>query len=230
VFLPFLFFAIFQQRQAINRSDFENLLLATAFFVFWILLGYGVPWYGFPALVIFGIYSLKFIRPAKFIIIVLTLSIITGIASRFQNFSINPAIASVSWATFPNTENAKRLEKEFFSSEISIAEIVNQNLNSKIWRVGTLSEYWISEPENRVFNDPQLDYFSIIFSEENPQIPLEFWRKNNFKFIILDRGTTSIEQDENGSLHQKFRIFEKFARANLEILQMGERAILFRID
>jgi hypothetical protein len=228
VLFPFFMWEFFKKAKDTKRKDLEILFLAMIFFVFWIWLGFGVPWYGFPALVILGIYFLKFITNQKLLWGVLFFSIFVGFVSRMQNFSLNPAIASVSWASFPNIQNAKRLEKKFFNAEMTVVEIVNKNLNTKIWRIGTLTKFWILDPDKRVFDDPQLDYFSIVFSEKNDLETLDFLRRNNFEFIILDRGTTSIEKNKNSSLHQKFNDFEIFARKNLKILKIEEQVILFQ--
>ena len=93
-----------------------------------------------------------------------------------------------------------------------------------------MTKFFVRNPDERIFDDAQLDFFANqIFPEKNGAIALERLRENGFVYLLLDRATTSIEKNTTGSLHQKFADFESFAQKNLKILFFGDRLILFEI-
>ena len=58
--------------------------------------------------------------------------------------------------------------------------------------------------------DHQLDTFSCLHQEKDNQLTLTRLKALGFSSIIFDTNTATIEQDINGSLHQKVQEFVDF--------------------
>jgi hypothetical protein len=79
------------------------------------------------------------------------------------------------------------------------------------YRIGTFISYFI--PRNReIFPlaDHQLNFFNCINQERDHTLTLKRLKALGFNSIIFDTNTQTIEQDPNGSLHQKVNAFLEF--------------------
>ena len=230
--LPFFLGLIFCKWRKFEAHFWGIFVMFLVGFLGWGIFGHFVPWYGFGVLALFlclssSAFSQKIFE--KIWTFILFATCFLGIWSSLLHFSPLAATGATSFATFPNAENSARLQKIFFPAETAATEILNQN-NDLIFRIGTMTKFFVRNPDERIFDDAQLDFFANqIFPEKNGAIALERLRENGFVYLLLDRATPSIEKNTTGSLHQKFADFESFAQKNLKILFFGDRLILFEI-
>ena len=215
-----------------NIIDF--FIFALFFFVLWIWKLEAVAWYGFPSLIIFFLLSGKIFDWHKsfkrVFLMFLVINFSLNIWSYLQHNSWHSVQATIIWSQNYNEKVQDALETKFLTEEKKAAKIINRDSESRIYRIGTLMKFWIKNPDNRIYDDAQLDMFTELFAEEDLNKTLERFRENKFKYVLLDLGTTSIERDKQGSLHQKFNNFKKFASQKLRKLYQGpKRLILFEV-
>jgi hypothetical protein len=80
-----------------------------------------------------------------------------------------------------------------------------------IYRVGTFIPYFLPRsPELIPLADNQLELFKCLNQEGDPQLTLRRFQALGFNSIIFDTNTHTIEQDPNGTLHQKVQAFLTF--------------------
>jgi hypothetical protein len=90
-----------------------------------------------------------------------------------------------------------------------------------MYRIGTFIPYFI--PKNLEIigiSDHQLDVFNCLFQERNPDLLIRRLKALGFNSIIFDTNTDTIEQDPNGSLHKKVKLFTDFVNANPGVVQV----------
>ena len=240
IFLPILIFVFYE---GFRKKDELLLLgfLATGFFIPWIFMTEGVAWYGLPFLAILFILVGKVLTQYEklkitnlVIVFFVLLSVFTGLYSRLSHSGINQILTSLSWASIPTTENADRLANVYFTEERKVADILNEDPDPVIFRIGTLAKFWLSYPDARVVEDPQLDIWSRIIYGRDVDGILSVLKDNNIKYLLIDRGTVSIETDKNGTLHKKFQNLQDFVSSTQKtrktsLLFYGKRIILLKI-
>lgn len=223
--LPFFLFFFFKEKW---NKEKELGFLSFGFFVCWVIWGEGVAWYGLPGLGLLILLSGRYFQSSKILKIsycnILAISIVLGIVSRIEHSYPNSFYASVSWAKNPTLENSEILSDNFFLEEKRAAEILNQDLESNIYRIGTMTKFWIHNPDRRILDDAQLDIFMRLGDGK-----LQKLQEQSFGYVLYDKATPSIEKNPEGSLHQKVDSFLQFTDAHLEEVFAGERLILFKI-
>ncbi len=239
--LIFLIFGFLIFWKKIKQEYKWFLGLGLSFFFFWISIGQGIAWYGLPFLALLYLLSASFIstqplkRTSQAFTFFLIISLLLGIFSRLEHSFKQNFLTTISWATFPTNENKERLENSFFNEEKQAAAILNKDKTSKILRVGTMARFFIQNGENRIFEDPQLDLFQQLTIEADTLIILDRLTKNNIRYLLIDRGATSIEKNPEGSLHQKFKKLESFLERSLvqkkiQLLINGNRIVLIKVS
>lgn len=223
------------------------LLLPTtiSFLLGWILIGHGIGWYAIPLIFLLNLIGFYIItqiplssKPQKIYhtilsILILTTAILHIILGRAAHSPQENFYTSFSFTVAPNQNNAYRLSQYFFQAEKNTAEFINADKTGNILRIGTMIPFWLENAEHRLINDPQLDLFQT-FSSQGHLGTLHQLKKNHIKFIVVDRATTSIQKDPNGSLHKKFKQLEKFLhtaeqKQQIEILLISQKIVLIKV-
>jgi hypothetical protein len=195
------------------------LFIGTLFMlVQWMFFANGILWYGLGMFfgIVVGLEVLIFRAPdmvSKSAASVLVgLSLLTCFAQRFWQYDsqlnlFEYAIGKISYEairerTIPNYDDIR---------EMIEARGAAMPDRPYVYRVGTFIPYFI--PKNlEVFPlaDHQLDFFNCLYQEKDPALTLKRLQALGFNAIIFDTNTATIEQDPNGSLHQKVQAFVDF--------------------
>ncbi|MCF7917777.1 hypothetical protein K9L27_02120 [Candidatus Gracilibacteria bacterium] len=232
--IPFLFFFIILNWNKISWQHRELFGFGITFFGFWLFWGEGIAWYGFPWMILFLLLSgFIFLREQTFPVgkitriiycNILAFSLLFGFWNRIEN-TFKPSLdASVVWASSPDSETADRLLRKFFEEEIIVTDILNQDLEARIFRIGTMTRFWVKDADKRIFDDAQLDVFTSLGVDNFLKL-----RKDGFRYVLFDQATIAIELNSKGSLHEKVLAFRHFADTNLQKIYEGNRLILFEI-
>ncbi|MCF7812604.1 hypothetical protein K9M59_03355 [Candidatus Gracilibacteria bacterium] len=234
VLLPVVFGFLLYFWKKKDSDDFWLVILGGCFFLCWVWWGHVIAWYGWPWMILLlflaGRILTRDVSWKRTLIFLFMISLGLGLFSRLEHTFRAPLMASLSWAAFPNQENANRLSDEFFREEKEVARLLHQDPKAKIYRIGTMTNFWIQNADRRIFDDPQLDRFAMLAEEDNDFSSLKKQLQDqNFQYILVDRATASIEREESGTLHQKFSNFQIFADQFLRPLFWGDRLILFEI-
>ncbi len=241
LFLPFWVFSFYEGIRKRNEI-FLFSFLAVGFFIPWIFMAEGIAWYGLPFLILLFIISGKILTQYKklkitnlVIIFFIFISIFMGIFGRLAHSGMNQILTSLSWASTPTTENANRLSNIYFDEERKVANILNNDSEAIILRIGTLVKFWLSSPDSRVVEDPQLDIWSKLTYGQPEEKILDILKNNKIKYLLIDRGTISIETNQKGTLHKKFTDLQNFVLSSqknnkTDTLFFGKRIILIRLS
>ncbi len=241
LFLPIFIFSLYE---GIKKKDeiFLLSLLAMEFFILWIFMTEGVAWYGLPFIAILFILLGKILTRYKelkitnlVIVFFVSISIFTGFLNVLSQVSINQLLTSLSWASTPTTENADRLASIYFDEELQVTNILNKDPKAIVFRVGTLVKFWLSNPDERTIEDPQLEIWRKLSYGKSNEMLFNILKKNKIKYILIDQGTISIETDQQGTLHKKYKNlldFISFSKKDkkINILFFGKRIILIRLS
>jgi len=195
------------------------LFIGTVFMlVQWVFFANGIPWYGlgtFFGLVV-GLEALVYRSPdvpsrsAAWVLLVF--SLMTCFAMRFWQFDqqrnlFEYPIGKVSY---------EAMRERTIPYYDDIREVIEQRAQQTpdrpfVYRVGTFIPYFIPKNlEVLPVADHQLDFFNCLHQERDPALTLKRLQALGFNSMIFDTNTQTIEQDPNGSLHQKVQMFVDF--------------------
>lgn len=223
-----------------NKSEKRDLTLATIAFAygfFFFAFSSGIIWYGylFFLLVLLGIvYYLQkiekdneinniFIR-LSFAIFV-SIWVVTGLISRISNIQVKmpsqhqgKAIISPDVYQY-NTGNIKsvsELQDNYITPSFSEAmSLINRDLDTKVYKIGTGLTYFIDQNHKRVIYDNQLGLFSqIVKNYKNKYIISDLLKSSNIKFLIIDLNTPSIDNTPERTLTRKFLQVMDYVKQN----------------
>lgn len=243
LFFTTLLYFFLRERFAVLKPNFKGML-AYAFSMgfLWILLGNGIVWYAFP---VFGILVLWFVyylrSPEKlfnaeisgytryYLWSVLGLMLFLTTSLKFINTN-NPADSqSLLYAgPFLNYTGQKSdREKIFRSFRPFMAETIatlNQETESRVFRVGTFFNYHIEENDRRVLEDNQLEQFAQISSQlPKPEDFLLVLKNNGFRYVLFDMNVHSIDRTPDRTLTAK-------AKELFDLLYQSPKAKLLQTD
>ena len=84
------------------------------------------------------------------------------------------------------------------------AEVLNKDISTKIYRVGTFMDYHIKDNTTRVYEDNQLNLFDQVSHKlQNPNDFLTVLKLNNVKYIVFSLKVATIDQTPEKSLTDK---------------------------
>jgi len=69
-------------------------------------------------------------------------------------------------------------------------------------------------------SDPQLDFFSCIYRERNPELTVARLKALGFNSIVIDTNLATIEDNPNGILHQRDNMLNDFLTQNPKLLKI----------
>lgn len=247
-FLFFLFtFLLLQDRfkaASIGRQAIPYFFLMYCFL--WLILGAGVIWYGLLmlplGLILLSVDALKK-RPQTnfFKYIFLTFATIWLIGSttyRFSNYSA-PIDSSANTENYSQTElntsaihagplmyglgrmDRSRLMNLLFPRYEPVLEIINEDSDALVYRIGTFFQYFIERNNERVLEDNQLAYFDNLYNLVPDKLKLvSLLKGQGYKYMVIDFNVHTIDKTPDQSLMKKTKRFEAFLKNNdgLEII------------
>lgn len=223
-----------------HKAYFFELSLGLSFVVLWLLMGEGIGWYVLPGLLCLCLSSTQYVngylkgKELKVLAGLGLIAIVLGVMMRWSSFSLISAQSTISWWAFPSGENRERLSRLFFDEERSVARILNADKEALVLRVGTMTRFWVEGADERFIEDSQLDVVAGIMVRLTDERVIPYLISQGVEYVLIDRGTTSIEKDKNGTLHQKFKKLEVVLRksdsSEVSILFQGERIILIKLS
>lgn len=207
----------------------------------WIYLASGVVWYGIIGvlgILCLGALALQGLRDSEeghkhYIAFLLFLTVfwilpmyaykLTTSDTNIKNFSLegNSVVSSFKEANSFDTRHfilfkAGVLDQDnalkFFNSEYyAAAALLNQESESKIYRIGTLLPYFVHSNDTRIATDNQLDQFIGTYL---PRADNAYFLKRlydaGYRYIVFDLGTDSIDKTDEKTLTKKVDIFQSF--------------------
>ncbi len=103
--------------------------------------------------------------------------------------------------------------ENFKNSKIILTEaanVINKDITTKVYLVGTFMNYHINKSNSRVFKDNQLNSFDQASKKlQNPEDFLKILKLNGVKYIVFDLKVASIDQTPEKSLIDKATRFVK---------------------
>lgn len=206
----------------------KNLLAFVAAYLFlWLLLGYGIPWYAFPALAVLPVFAVYYFeRPEQFL----------GTANaRFSRYFLGVSFGLYFFLNLilhfagPDRESSRHLifKKPFVQYAtrsmgweetlagfnpyyLEALQYLNRNPSEKIYRVGTYMQYHIIQNDRRVLEDNQLGKFEDLSSKLSGQNNfIQVLRDNGFRYVLYDLNSASVDKTPEQSLREKNIAFLK---------------------
>ena len=113
-----------------------------------------------------------------------------------------------------------------FSNNHKGLQTINNNLEGKVYRVGTFANYHIKNNHLRVFEDNQLgtfDQWSKNLNDKNGY--LDLLKRSGFKYIVFDMKIASIDQTADKTLQEKAMRFVKILnnREKIKLISTDRR-------
>ncbi len=217
-----------QRKWAPHPAALKYLLVFTLGFGWlWMLMGSGIPWYGFPVMVLLTVYLLygtlhftsvdeasKTARGlmltawagfgAYALISFLFLFISSNQSYKNAGLIYQPPILSTFGEGLGPTETLSAF-KPFLGEAI---DYINRDTEDKVYRVGTFFNYHIDFNDRRVLEDNQLGKFDdLMRSAESEGAFLQRLKDNGFRYIIFDLNTASVDRTPEKTLTEKARRF-----------------------
>lgn len=213
------------------------IVLCAVSWLFWLAYAQGVPWYnlyGFlPLTLLVGgvfVISLRHVILGPVVCTLIAVSLLSTLLLRTDNFGNR---ASIRYAY--GIWNAEQTIDVLLPTHRRVAEVISKNPSTAdhpnyVYKIGTFIRYFIPDNLKRIFDDPMLDTFTSIDGARIEDGRLFHWepkddnrtlsrlRRLGFKFVIFDLNIATIEQDEEGTLHQKANRFVEFANSSLKVV------------
>ncbi|MSR87251.1 hypothetical protein EXS70_03715 [Candidatus Peribacteria bacterium] len=195
----------------------------------WIFLGNGIPWYGigiFLGLAV-GLEALLQHapdRPNKIVMgTLLAFSLLIAFNMRFWQFEQQRNILEYSMGKV-SADALREITIPYYDGISATAVDRHSTMPDRpyLYRIGTFIPYFI--PQNLeiiAINDHQLDMFNCLYQERDPELTIRRLKYLKFNSIVFDTNTSTIEKDENGSLHKKVNAFVEFVNNPLSHLQVA---------
>jgi len=216
-----------------NTRD-EIKLLAVSIYLYtflWILVSSGISWYGIAIFPLGALFIL--LKKQNWVVGLIVFQLVLHFPYRISRYEVfNPQAgqmfesASSAWIT-GQINDTKYIELLTGIPERLLAYL-NQNLEGKIYKVGTNLHFFIKENDKRVFQDNQLGHFKLLNDSGNPKEAIASSLKNQgYKFLIADLAIQNMDQTPEKSLEYKHRLFLNFLHENPNLrLLFTDRVVL----
>ncbi|MBI2636538.1 hypothetical protein HYW84_04430 [Candidatus Peregrinibacteria bacterium] len=201
----------------------------------WVFLANGIPWYGVGMLLglVVGLEALVIYAPDRksraAAGILVGFSLVIAFGMRFWQFEQQRSIFEYSMGKV-SADAMREITIPYYGG---ISEIVSERHAALpdrpyLYRIGTFISYFIPRNLEVIgINDHQLDVFNCLYQERDPELTVKRLKALGINSIIFDTNTATIENDGQGSLHQKVNSFVNFAndpKSGLQILVSDEKA------
>ncbi len=214
---------------------------------YWLTFGGGIVWYGYiliPLLYLFivqlfGVLKSKDIQTHRILyplfVVLAVFWIMIASVDRVSNIQPNIPAETLGKGIFNPTfydyacgkiTREQAIDKLYPNIGNSLDRI-NNDKNAYVWRVGTSMTYFIENNNNRVVMDNQLGIFHPLnFTYPDKEELVEVMKASNFKFLIMDLNTATIDNTPDKTLTTKFRALEEFVKDNPKVKLLGTDRIL----
>lgn len=206
----------------------------------WTILGFGIYWYSIVSFVLLFLavfLNIEKINDKKYFLIngVFNLNIIKYflvfwiIISFFSVFYVKSGthLLESSFVKYITQSKSQIDTLELLNAAYKTGvEAVNKSQDSKVYKVGSFLQFFITNNNKRVLQDNQLDIFnSINLNINNKEAIAKALKDQGFEFIIYDLNTASIDKTSLKTLTKKVEKFENFLKDNnqLELISTDRR-------
>ncbi len=194
------------------------MIFATSYGVMWILFAGGIYWYGITGFAILfllsGIWLSEDLRNDKYTKALYTSAhTITTLWIIFAFFAVFYIGTNTNQQIFSSTIG-KYLTRPYSKTEAirlinsaypQAIEEINSHPEAYVYRIGTFITYFIDNNDTRIYNDSLLDNFNSLYSESKSKEEIATKLKlENFRYLVIDLNTTTIDKTEEKSLKLKF--------------------------
>jgi len=229
LFLGFIIFVVLSWPE-IKKGDnvVKAVTMATLFYgVLWLLIGQGIPWYGF----MLG-FGLLFIyqhawRLEKWPYIVIGIWLVMSLGLRYAD-----SLTKVESLLYAGgvTDYDTYIEQTVPGVD-EMAALINseESMDNNVYFIGSFYQYFVEKNDSRLYKDAFLETFSCYFQSEDPQVTLSRLREMNFEYIIYTESALRTEAEPYGPLHLVFQEFVGFADNYLETVVYRRSATLYRV-
>lgn len=244
--IMFMLFTSFKDRVRWQSHLMAGLFLTYIFF--WYILSSGIIWYGFYGWLA-GVICLVLLLPstkkdllskytvyASYVVIVLWTC--SALILRMSN--INPAspadslgknmVNPVFLQQLVGEKSEKQVMDMFYNNLSTTIRQINRDKDAMVYRVGTSFSYFIDNNHRRVFMDNQLGFFrSLEKRYPDKQERSNVLKASNFKYLIIDLNTPTLDNTPEQSLVDKFNGLIEFVYKNpkVKLLATNRRVKLF---
>lgn len=218
----------------------------------WLILGSGVIWYGnfiLPlGLILMGIGALKLKTDTKFLkytfLTIVVIWLVNSLAYRFSNYSYPLTYLEISNGAKQSKMNTAAIHAgpllyglgrknksemlEFlFPAYNSVAQVINNDPDAIVYRIGTYFQYFIEGNNKRVVEDNQLARFDA-YDQSSPykQEKVKLLKKLGYKYIIVDFNVATIDKTPDKTLIRKSKALETFLQNNSGLEMIGTDRII----
>jgi hypothetical protein len=190
-------------------------------FLLWLLFGSGVPWYGLTTLVLLPVVIMVLPRSlaesggrARLTYIVgftVALWLTMVAALRLTDFEpLNPDLSgpyhSALLPYMAGVESADEALDRLNPAMRTALTRINQDIDSKVLRIGTHMQYFIRQNDRRVIEDNQLEFFERAWRRaKNQRAVNRRLQQSGIRFIVVDLNTAALDQTPEKSLQTKFQ-------------------------
>ena len=229
-----LLFMLIEQRVKFSDEPKQMLVYLTLCYCFlWLILGAGIVWYGilFTALGIIlislNIFKYKYVMKwlSNTFLAFSFLWIILAFSNRLSNYSApnsaqqsKGAILDATLVYGTGAYNKQQIMDILFPMYKLAVDEINKDPSVLVYRVGTFLHYFIDKNNNRVLEDNQLGVFNRLSNtfQDKQELTTAF-KVNNYKFLVIDLNTATIDRTPDKSLTRKYERLLDFVQDNPNI-------------
>lgn len=212
--------------KALEPAMQEITVLLYSTFLLWLISSNNIPWYGFSSFALASIFIGYLLQKPEwlagdenkkfttyFLGIILGIFFLSAIMSRLSNPEINGEDSkSFIDRVFIQQASLGKTNEEVMDGLSPVYnnafDYLNQNMDDKIYRVGTQLNYHIQQNDRRVYEDNQL----YLFGFYNRRLPdtyrfIPLLKENGYKYLIYDFGTPMLDRTPEQSLMKRSDVF-----------------------
>ena len=197
----------------------------------WVLLSGGIVWYGLWLFAMLAVFTMIWLQDVQkhtaylkyvawfglgswlFLATMMRMSSYDNDPS-FQRFG--PVIPSFLKYMSGNIPDDGKIFKHMSPAVQDAIDILNNDKDVRIYRVGTTYNFFINRNNERVRDDNQLDLFNNIYMHHQGNISAmhQSFVANGYKYLLIDLNTANIDITEERSLEKKFNSLMNFMQQN----------------
>lgn len=253
IFILFLGLSLISYIYASRRGLMVGILalFTSSYCFFWLVLSSGVIWYGyilFVFIMMMLIYAMTQIRnhslpSSRFLrssfIGFASLWVLLGFICRVSNINLSDNYQNMGKAMFHSSvykynlgllDDEDEVIEDLDKGQSIIFNKMNADRKTLVYKVGTSLMCFIKENNKRVFRDDQLNTFQQLREKYTSNKDLvNVLKASNFKFILLDLQTFSIDKTPGQTLVKKYDAFREFVARNPDLRFLGtDRVVKFK--
>jgi len=240
LFLLFVLISLFLLKITRNyENNFKYFIGLTWLYGFyWLTFGGGIVWYGYILLPLLYLLIIKlfdelrekeklvhkylyitFVILGCFWILIASVDRVSNVKPNITAEKLGQGIFNPTFFDYSTGKITKsQVIEKMYGKIDSALERMNADKDSYIWRVGTSMTYFIENNNKRVVMDNQLGLFHPLnYTYPDKQELVEVMKASNFKFLIMDLNTATIDQTPNKTLTKKYKALEEFVKDNPKV-------------